>query len=317
MLLLPDQIRVVEVGPRDGLQSFPHPVDTPAKIRIIDILSESGFETIEVTGFVHPRAVPNLADAEAVLAGINRRAGVTYRALVPNARGAERAVAAGADEILGLLIVSRTYLARNQNMTRETALEQAVRAFEIAGAANRRFVMALGMAFWCPYEGLIPEGDVLDCIDVLFDAGIREFYLAGSVGLEDPRHVGRLFARLANAYPAGRFGYHVHDRGGFAAANVLAAIDGGASWLESSICGLGGGIVMPASVGDAGNIPTEDLVNLLDVSGIATGLDLGRVLSAALEIAAILNIRPESRALQGGTRAAVLKPSASSQCGRN
>jgi hydroxymethylglutaryl-CoA lyase len=307
MLSLPRQIEIVEVAPRDGLQSFPRQIATDAKIRMVNLLSRSGFRTIEVTSFAHPRIVPNLADAEAVMAGIDRVPGVTYRALVPNAKGAERAIAAEADEVLGLAIVSRTYLWRNQNMDRERALEEGVRAFELARGAGRRFVMALGMAFWCPYEGAIPEADVLACVDYLYGRGVRDMYLAGSVGLEDPRQVGAMFHRLHADYPEARFGYHVHDRGGFAPANILAAIDGKAAWLEGAICGIGGGIAMPDSVGEAGNFPTEDLVNLLECSGIATGLQLDRIISAAAEIAALLDLEPRSRALNGGTRASALE----------
>ncbi|MCZ0732993.1 hydroxymethylglutaryl-CoA lyase [Phreatobacter sp. AB_2022a] len=308
MLVLPHEIEIVEVAPRDGLQSFPRPVDTATKIRMVNLLSRAGLRTIEVTSFAHPEVVPHLADAERVMAGIERRPGTVYRALVPNARGAERALAAGADELLGLAIVSRTYLRRNQNMERAEALDQAVRAFALAEAAGRRFVMALGMAFWCPYEGLIPEADVMACVAFLHRHGVRNIYLAGSVGLEDPRHVSALFARLRADFPECRFGYHIHDRGGFAPANILAALDAGVAWLEGAVCGLGGGIAMPDTVGDAGNYPTEDLVNLCAVAGIASGLDLQRIMAAASEIAALLDISPRSRALNGGTRAAALKP---------
>lgn len=308
MLALPHGIEIVEVAPRDGLQSFPRPVDTATKIRMVNLLTRAGFRTIEVTSFAHPKAVPHLADAERVMAGIERRPGTVYRALVPNARGAERAIAAGADEILGLATVSRAYLRRNQNMERHEALDQAVRAFALAEAAGRRFVMALGMAFWCPYEGLIPTADVTDCVAFLHRHGIRNIYLAGSVGLEDPRHVGALFAALCAQFPDVRFGYHVHDRGGFAPANILAALDAGATWLEGAILGLGGGIAMPESVGDAGNYPTEDLVNLCEVAGISSGLDLQGVTAAAAEIAALIGVVPTSRALNGGTRAAALTP---------
>jgi hydroxymethylglutaryl-CoA lyase len=306
MLALPDRVEVVEVAPRDGLQSFPRPVDTATKIRMIDALSAAAFPVIEVTSFAHPRAVPNLADAEAVLGGIARRPGTVYRALVPNARGAARAVAAGAGEVLGLATISRSYLRRNQNMTREEAAEQAIRAFGVARSAGLRFVMALGMSFWCPYEGLIPEDDVLAFVDQLYEAGIRRFYLAGSVGLEDPRHVGRLFRRLTGLHPDCSFGYHVHDRAGFAPANILAALDAGARWIEGAICGMGGGIAIPGTVGSVGNYPTEDLVNLLETAGISSGLALDDVLLAARRVADILEIAPASRAAHGGTRAAVL-----------
>lgn len=306
MLALPAHAEIVEVSPRDGLQSYARAVDTRTKIALVDALSAAGFPVIEVTAFAHPRAIPHLADAEAVMAGITRRPGTIYRALAPNLRGAERAVAAQADEVLGLATLSRTYTAKNQNMTVEQALDQAIRAFALTQEAGRRFVMALGMAFWCPYEGTIPEADVLRAVERLHGAGVRRLYLAGSVGMEDPRHVSRLFARLTSTFPDCAFGYHIHDRAGFAPANILAALDAGADWLEGAICGLGGGIAMPGQARPPGNYPTEDLVHLLAASGIATGLDLSRVIAAAEEAGRLLGLTPDSHVTQWGTRAAQL-----------
>ncbi len=315
MLDLPDRITVVEVAPRDGLQSFPRPVDTTTKIRIVELLADVGFPVVEVTAFAHPRAIPQLADAEAVFAGMQRRPGTVYRALAPNLKGAQRAIAAGADEVLGLAIISRTYLRKNQNMTRDEAIDAALSAFAATAEAGRRFVMALGMAFWCPYEGLIPEDDVVRCVERLHEGGVRRFYLAGSVGLEDPRHVGHLFARLRTLWPEAAFGYHVHDRAGFAPANILAALDAGVAWIEGAVGGLGGGIAMPGTMGSVGNYPTEDLVHLLEVSGIETGLDLDRVTAAARQVTALIGTTPASRAGAGVSRAALRAPDAHPRCG--
>ncbi|WP_341989696.1 hydroxymethylglutaryl-CoA lyase [Azorhizobium sp. AG788] len=307
MLALPSRTEIVEVSPRDGLQSHSRAVDTRTKIALVDALTDAGFPVIEVTAFSHPRAIPNLADAEAVMAGITRRPGTIYRALAPNLRGAERAVAAQADEVLGLATLSGTYTAKNQNMTVEQALDQAICAFALTQEAGRRFVMALGMSFWCPYEGTIPEADVLRAVERLHDAGVRRIYLAGSVGMEDPRHVSRLFARLVGAFPDCAFGYHVHDRAGFAPANILAALDGGARWLEGAVCGLGGGMAMPGGERPPGNYPTEDLVHLLEASGIGTGLDLSRVIAVAERAAHLLGLQPNSHVTQWGTRASQLE----------
>lgn len=304
MLDLPDRTSIVEVAPRDGLQSFPRQVETRTKIALVDILSDAGFPVIEVTSFAHPRAVPELADAEAVMAGISRRPGTIYRALAPNVRGAERAVAADADEVLGLIVISRTYLRKNQNMTLEEAVDAAIRAFGVTAAARRRFVAALGMAFWCPYEGHVSPDAVVRTVEQLHAAGVRRFYLAGSVGMEDPRRVHALFKHLCRGWPDAFFGYHVHDRAGFAPANILAALDAGASWLEGAVCGLGGGIAMPGGIGPTGNYPTEDLVHLLDSSGVATGLELARVVNAASQVASLLDVTPGSRAARLGTRSA-------------
>jgi hydroxymethylglutaryl-CoA lyase len=307
MLNLPKRILVTEVAPRDGLQSLSRWIDTDLKVAMIDRLSTAGFPVIEVTSFAHPRVVPHLKDAEEVCARIMRRRGTLYRALVPNARGTDRAVAAKVDEVLGLITVSATYLKHNQNMTIDQAVEQAVQSFRIADKAGIGFVMALGMSMWCPYEGLIPEQNVHNLIGRFRDAGMRRFYLAGSMGMEDPRQVGRLFAGLGDCYPDCDLGFHVHNLAGYGSANVLAAIDAGARWIEGSICGIGGGVAVPADVGSVGNLPTEDIVAMLDEMGIETGLDVREVVSAARDVARLLDIEPRSHVLRAGTRAEILR----------
>jgi hydroxymethylglutaryl-CoA lyase len=299
---IPDRVLVSEVAPRDGLQSLGRWIETEAKVAMVDRLSEAGFPVIEVTGFVHPRVIPALRDAEEVCDRIRRRPGTIYRALVPNARGAERARGAGLDELLGLTTVSETYLRKNQNMTQDEAVSEAASAFRIADAAGLGFVMAVGVALWCTYEGAIPDDRTVALVGRLRNAGIRRFYIAGSAGLEDPRQVGRVFGRLADAHPDCTFGYHVHDLAGMASANILAALDAGAAFIESAVCGLGGGIAMPGQLGSVGNIPTEDLVAMLDAMGVATGLDPKAVQTAARDVARILDITPRSRAAAGLTR---------------
>lgn len=306
MLSLPERVTVAEVGPRDGLQSFPRPVDTDTKVRLIDRLSAVGLPVIEVTGFAHPRVIPNLADAEAVCERIARRPGTVYRALVPNARGAERARSSRLQELLGLTTVSDRYLVKNQNMTQAEAIDEAVRAFRIADKAGMAFVMALGMSMWCPYEGVIAPERTLGLIDRFRNAGMRRFYLAGSLGLEQPLQVNTLFRRVTDAYPDIEVGYHVHNLSGQGTANILAALDGGARFIEGAICGIGGGIMMPTTLGSVGNFPTEDVVALLEGLGIATGIDAEALNAAACDIAAMLAIEPKSFAANGATRANVM-----------
>jgi hydroxymethylglutaryl-CoA lyase len=302
MLSLPSSVTVVEVAPRDGLQSFPRWIDTDLKVRIVDCLSRAGFPVIEVSGFAHPRAIPNLRDAEQVCERIVRRDGVRYRGLVPNARGAERAMTCRLDEILGLVVVSPTYLQKNQNMSPDQAMDEAVAAFRIADRHHVDFTAAVAMAFWCPYEGTTPDENVLSMVARLRNAGIRRFYLAGSAGMEDPSHVSRLFNRVFDAVPDIELGFHIHNLGGMATANIVAALDAGASRLEGAICGIGGGIAMPSSLGAVGNYPTEDLVAMLSLMGIDTGLTADAALHAANEIAALLDVVPRSHAGQGITR---------------
>ncbi|WP_326543695.1 hydroxymethylglutaryl-CoA lyase [Pseudorhodoferax sp.] len=302
MIALPERVRVVEVAPRDGLQSFKGAVDTATKVRLVDRLSDAGLATIEVTGFAHPRAIPNLADAEEVFARIRRRPGTVYRGLVPNARGAVRAAEARVDEMLGLSIVSETYLAKNQNMSRDKAVAEAIAAFRTAERHGIGFVMALGMSFWCPYEGQIPPAKVLSLLAELRQAGITRFYLAGSVGLEEPRQVNALFHAAAAALPDIELGYHVHNLGGMGTANILAALEGGARAIEGAICGIGGGIAMPATLGSVGNFPTEDLVAYLALMGVDTGLAPAALEAAARDVAALLEIAPRSHVGNGITR---------------
>lgn len=304
-LYLPKKIIVAEVGPRDGLQSFPRWIDTNTKIEIIDRLSDLDLPVIEVSSFAHPKVVPHLADAEEVFARIRRRPGTIYRALVPNARGAERAMRAKVDEMLGLITISATYTRKNQNMTIDEAIAQNLDSFHIAEASGIGFVMALGMSFWCAYEGLIPEDDVLAVVRRLHDGGIRRFYLAGSLGMEDPAHVNRLFRRLSELFPQAAFGFHVHNLSGMATANILAALDAGVMWLESAICGIGGGIAMPTTLGSVGNFPTEDLVSMLAEMGVATGLDPAAIVDLSREIAALIDITPQSHRGSGATRSNV------------
>lgn len=305
VLTLPKTMAVAEVGPRDGLQSFSRWIDTDTKVKMIDLLSDLGLPVIEVSSFAHPKVVPHLRDAEEVFERIQRRRGTTYRALVPNAHGARRAAQAKVDEMLGLITVSATYTKKNQNMSIDQAIEQNLEALGIAEASGIPFVMALGMAFWCAYEGLVPEADVIDVVRRLHRGGVRRFYLAGSLGMEDPAHVNRLFLRLGDEFPDAGFGFHVHNLSGMATANIVAALDAGIQWLESAICGIGGGIAMPAKLGSVGNFPTEDLVSMLAEMGIKTGIDPEQVIVASREIAALLGIEPRSHRANGATRNSV------------
>jgi hydroxymethylglutaryl-CoA lyase len=251
--------------------------------------------------------IPNLKDAEEVCARIVRRPGTVYRGLVPNARGAERALDTKLDELLGLTVVSETYLRKNQNMTADQGVEQGIKCFRMADGAGMGFVMALGVSMWCAYEGVIPEDKTVALVRRLRDGGIKRFYLAGSMGMEHPTQVGSLFRRMGDEFPDCEFGYHVHNLSGAGTANVLAAMDAGASFIEGSICGIGGGIAMPTSVASVGNLPTEDLVVLFESMGIATGVDPAEIVAASREIADLLGIDPHSHAAQVGTRDELLK----------
>jgi len=311
MLQLPGKITVVDVAPRDGLQSFPRAVDTATKIKLIDRLSETGLPVIEVTNFAHPRVIPNLADAEAVCGQIKRRSGVIYRGLVPNARGADRALTMPKqyqlDELLGLITVSEAYNKKNQNMTLEQGVAEAIKTFRAVDKASVPFVMAMGMSMWCPYEGRIPEDRVIAILDQFRNAGMRRFYLAGSLGMEDPRHVNSLIRTLLQRHKDIEIGFHVHNLAGVGLANVLAAIDAGATFVEGAICGIGGGIAMPHTIASVGNLATEDIVHMLNEMGIETGVTTPEITAAARDCAKLLGIEAGSHTAHVGTRADVME----------
>lgn len=306
MLNLPDRITISEVGPRDGLQSLDKWIETDTKVAMVDRLSRAGFPVIEVTGFARSTVIPHLRDAEEVCARIERRPGTVYRALVPNVRGTERALGSKLDELLGLITVSESYLRKNQNMSLPEAIEQGIECFRTADQAGIGFVMAVGVSMWCPYEGPIPQDKTMAVLRQLREGGIRRFYLAGSMGMEDPAQVGAIFRRVASELPDCEVGYHVHNLSGWGTANVLAAVDAGARFVEGSICGIGGGIAMPTSVASVGNLPTEDLVAMFEAMGVRTGVDPGEAVAAARDVAALLGIEPRSHAAHVGTREELL-----------
>lgn len=302
MLELPERVTVVEVGPRDGLQSLGKWIPTVRKVQLVDALSRAGFPVVEVTSFASPRVVPMLADAEKVLQRIERRAGTTYRVLAPNPRGLERALACDVDEVLALSTVSPEYTRRNQGMTVDESLTQAAQVYRDTLNAGKSALVAIGMAMYCPYEGRIPEEQALRAVGMLFELDVRRIYLAGSLGMEDPRQVGELIARVRSAWPDLEVGFHAHDMAGFGAANVLAALSAGATSVEGSICGVGGGVVLPHALNTAGNLATEDLVHLLNCAGVETGVQSEAVWDAARTAASILRIKPFGRLTNCGPR---------------
>ena len=187
----------------------------------------------------------------------------------------------------------------------ETA-EQAILAFRIADSKGIPFVMAMGMSFRCPYEGLVPEEHVYALVKRFYNAGMKRLYLAGSIGLEDPRHVSRVYSTLYQQFPDIELGFHIHNLSGMATANILSAMDAGVHWLESAICGIGGGMAIPGTVGSVGNFPTEDLVSMLSEMGVDTGMDRLKVIATAKEISALLGIAAQSHTANGATRENVL-----------
>ena len=271
-------VEIVEVGPRDGLQNERSNVPTGEKIALIEALAAAGLKRFEATSFVSPRAIPQLADAEDLLAGLRTNDGVTYGGLIPNERGYERAKAAGVGEVVLVGAATESYCRKNLNMS----VEEALAGFAPIAARGREdgiHVRAdISTVFGEPFEGCPGLDQVLRVVSRVVEAGIDDVALSDTIGVADPRGVFEAFTAVSEAYPGVTFGAHLHDTRGLAAANTVAAIGAGISTFDSSLGGLGGS---PNAPGAGGNLATEDLIHMLDQMGIETGVDLERLMDAA------------------------------------
>jgi len=274
----PGHIRVVEVGPRDGLQNEAQFVQTKDKIAWINQLSRTGIPYIEITSFVHPKWIPALADASEVAAGIERVPGVTYAALVPNARGLERALAADVDEVSIFMSASESHNQRNINKSLADTfpiLEETAQAALAAGKTVRGYVSTV---FGCPDEGSVSIEAVIRVTQRLLEMGVREVSLGDTIGVAHPGQVRDVLEALLKHFPANRLAMHFHDTYGMALANTLVALDMGISTFDSSLGGLGG---CPYAPGASGNMATEDLLYLLEGLQMTTGIDRDQLLACA------------------------------------
>jgi hydroxymethylglutaryl-CoA lyase len=274
----PAHVTVVEVGPRDGLQNEPAAVSTADKIALVDLLSASGLPVIEVSAFVSPKWVPQMADASEVCAGISRRPGTRYAGLVPNLAGLERAHAAGIGEVGIFAAASETFSRRNINQGIAESLETyravCTRAAEL-GIRVRGYVST---AFGCPFEGAVAPTKVAEVAGALADMGAFEVAVSDTIGVAHPGQVPGVVAAVADRIPAGAIALHFHDTRGTALANVLAALDLGVATFDASVGGLGG---CPYAPGATGNLATEDLIYMLDGLGIVTGVDINTLVTAS------------------------------------
>ncbi len=280
-----DTLVVQEVSPRDGLQIEPKWVETADKIALIDSLSQLGFTRIEAGSFVSPRAIPALRDGDQVFRGIRRVPGVTYVALIPNAKGAERALAARADELNLVMSASQTHNRANMRMSCENSLAGFGDIVGLVQGARVLLNGTVATAFGCPFEGRIDESRVLHLVDAYRELGIGGITLADTTGMANPRQVTRLVARVLDLVPASALTLHFHDTRGLGLANVLAAYEAGARRFDASLGGLGG---CPFAPGASGNICTEDLVNLCDEMEIPNTIDLARLLPLSRTLPALV-----------------------------
>ena len=291
------RVFIHDVVARDGFQIEPEWIPTERKIEIIDRLSQTGVAKIEATSFVSPKAVPNLRDAEAVMAGIRRNDDVTYVALVPNARGAERALASGVDEIV--LVVSASETHNRANVRRSVA--ESFAGFGEVFAALRGSALgatgAIATAFGCPFEGEVPEAQVLDCIGRYVELGVRGVTFGDTTGMANPRQVQRLVAAARQRFPQIELTLHFHNTRGMGLANVVAGLSAGVVHFEGCLGGLGG---CPFAPGATGNVCTEDVVHMLDCMGYDTGVDLDRMLDASRRLREIIGHELPGQVVKAG-----------------
>ena len=280
-MLVPERVTICEVGTRDGFQIEPDFIPTEQKIAVVDELTESGVPRIEVTSFVHPKAVPQLRDAEAVMATIRRRPGTRYAALVPNDKGAARAVDAGVDAIHTVLSASESHNLANVNMTIAESIEKLRAVAQIASRAGVPMQCGISTSFGCPFEGDVPLERLERVVAALVDLGARGIGLADTTGMANPRQVASVLEHLMPRFPGIEWTLHTHDTRAMAIPNILAAMQLGVTNFDASIGGLGG---CPFAPGASGTVCTEDLVHCLHAMGIETGVDLERLLAASRRV---------------------------------
>ena len=288
---LPQRVTICEVGTRDGFQIEPEFIPTDVKVEVVDLLTEAGVPRIEVTSFVHPKAVPQLRDAETVMARIRRRAGTQYAALVPNEKGAVRAVDAGVDALHTVLSASESHNLANVNMTIAESVEKMGAVLAVAARARVAVSCGISTSFGCPFEGEVPISRLHSIVARLADMGAQAFGLADTTGMANPRQVAAVLEHLVPRFPGVEWTLHTHDTRAMAIPNILAAMECGVVNFDSSIGGLGG---CPFAPGASGNVCSEDLVHALHAMGVETGIDLERLIAVSRRVETIVG-----RALPG------------------
>nr|WP_312508115.1 hydroxymethylglutaryl-CoA lyase [Pseudomonas luteola] len=291
-MMLPERVRLVEVGPRDGLQNETQPISLEDKVRLVNDLTDTGLDYIEVGSFVSPRWVPQMVGSSDLFLKISKRAGITYSALTPNMMGFEAALNVGVKEIAIFAAASESFSQRNINCSINESLQRFKPVMEAArqhGISVRGYVSCI---LGCPYEGDITPDQVLSVARELIDMGCREISLGDTIGIGTPGAVRTLIGKLSQEIPCDRLAVHFHDTYGQALANIYAALLEGVSVVDSSVAGLGG---CPYATGASGNVATEDVLYMLNGLGIQTGVDLSRLIAAGQRICEVLGRDTGSR----------------------
>ena len=281
----PQQVRIVEVGPRDGLQNEKVIIPTPVKIELIDRLGETGLRSIEATSFVSPKWIPQLADAAEVFSGISRRAGVNYPVLVPNLQGYERARAVGAEEVAVFAAASEAFSKANINASIEESIARFEPVLQRARADGVKVRGYVSTVLGCPYQGDVPLADVVRVATRLHRAGCYEISLGDTIGMGTPFKAKAMLAAVAQEVPMDALAIHFHDTRGQALANILACLELGVAVIDAAVSGTGG---CPYAKGASGNVASEDVVFMLEGMGIATGVDLPKLIQTGQWLAAQL-----------------------------
>jgi hydroxymethylglutaryl-CoA lyase len=290
---MPEAVRIVEVGPRDGLQNERQPIAPEIKARLIDLLTEAGVSYIEAGSFVSPKAIPQMAGSDEVFAGIARRAGVTYAALTPNMRGYDQAIAAGADEVAVFSAASEAFNQRNINCSIAESLSRFEPVLAAALRDDVRVRAYVSCAAGCPYEGAVAPEKVREVTLGLLEMGCYEISLGDTIGVGTPGQIADLIEYLSASAPVQSLAVHCHDTYGQALANIYAALQAGIRVVDSSVAGLGG---CPFAEGATGNVATEDVVYMLNGLGYETGINLDALIAAGNHISMALDRENSSRA---------------------
>jgi hydroxymethylglutaryl-CoA lyase len=290
---LPRHVTLVDVGPRDGLQNEKEPVSTAHKVELVHRLQAAGLKEIEVTSFVSPKWVPQMADNTAVMGAVQRAPGVRYSVLVPNLKGLEAALPARPDEVVVFGAASEAFSQRNINCSIAESIERFRPVVTAAHEAGLKVRSAVSCALGCPYQGEVSPDEVERVVLLMKDIGVDHCGIADTIGVGTPRRVQAVMERALKHYPAVEVSGHFHDTYGQALANIYACLELGVHTFDASIAGLGG---CPYAKGATGNVATEDVLFLLNGLGIETGIDLDRLVDAGAFISGVLDRPPVSRA---------------------
>ncbi len=295
---LPKRVTICEVGTRDGFQIEPDFIPTERKVEVVDRLSATGMPKIEVTSFVSPKAVPQLRDAEEVMAKITRRPGTVYSALVPNDKGAVRAVDSRVDELHTVVSASESHNLANVNMTIAESIQKLRAVAEVAQRARVPVSSGISCSFGCPFEGEVPVAQLESVVARLVDLGAKGIGLADTTGMANPAQVSRVLERLVPRFPGIEWTLHTHDTRAMAIPNILAAMEMGVTSFDGSIGGLGG---CPFAPGASGNVCTEDLIHCLHAMGVETGVNLDALIETSRRVQDIVGRALPGQIVKAGT----------------